>query len=177
MLFALPPVSNFKQQHKCGSIHKLRISQQGQKSRFDLLFDINILMWERHVKQKISPLTCLKGNFGKFWCMCVLQTQGMEEEEKGRFSSGGLWEKHTSDSNQFQSRGGRNFCTNEPRVSRLEKNKYKEVERQEITSLRVKSEKKKNSSGFQLANKKAKQSIMSESPHSWLLLPGSGRMK
>lgn len=36
---------------------------------------------------------------------------------------------------------------------------------------------KKNSSGFQLANKKAKQSIMSESPHSWLLLPGSGRMK
>lgn len=70
----------------------------------------------------------------------------------------------------------KNFCTNEPKVPRLEKNKYTEVEREEITSLREKTE-KKNSSGFQLANKKAKQSIMSESPHSWLLLPGSGRMK
>lgn len=55
----------------------------------------------------------------------------------------------------------------------LEKSKYTKVEREEITSLR---ERKKNS-GFQLANKKAKQSIMSESPHSWLLLPGSSRMK
>lgn len=46
---------------------------------------------------------------------------------------GRLWEKHTSsytsDSNQFQSRAGRNFCTNEPEVPRLEKNKFTEVKR------------------------------------------------
>lgn len=36
----------------------------------------------------------------------------------------------------------KNFCTNEPKVPRLEKNKYTEVEREEITSLREKTEKK-----------------------------------
>lgn len=53
-----------------------------------------------------------------------------------RLHSGRLWEKHTSsyssNSNQFQSRGGRNFYTSGPR----KKNKYTEVEREEITSLR-----------------------------------------
>lgn len=97
-----------------------------------------------------------------------------------RLHSGRLWEKHTSsyssNSNQFQSRGGRIFYTSGPR----KKNKYTEVEREEITSLR---ETERGwgggggTSGFRLANKKAKQSIMSESPHSWLLLPGSSRMK
>lgn len=38
---------------------------------------------------------------------------------------------------------------------------------------------KRNSSGFKLGKvpKKGKQSIMSKSPHSFLLLPGSGSMK
>lgn len=114
-----------------------------------------------------------------FWCTWgwALQRQGVSRGEEGNgggLSSGGLWEKHTSsytsDSNQFQSRAERNFCTNEPKVPRLEKNKYTEVERGNNQPL-------KKNFRFQLANKKAKQSIMSESPHSWPLLPGSGRMR
>lgn len=71
-----------------------------------------------------------------------------------------------------------------PEVPHLGKNKYKEVEeRKGITTLggRVgdgeRDGERETLLDSNLQIKKAKQSIMSESPHSWLLLPGSGRMK
>lgn len=113
--------------------------------------------------------------------LCVRLSSAETGGGGGGGGGGRLWEKHTSsytsDSNQFQSRAGRNFCTNEPEVPRLEKNKFTEVKQGGGGGNEKERGRKKNFSGFQLANKKAKQSIMSESPHSWPLLPGSGRMK
>lgn len=81
-----------------------------------------------------------------------------------------------------------------PEVPRLGKNKYKEVDEKKRNNQswgkgrgRRDRERKREREGERkkertlldsnLQIKKAKQSIMSESPHSWLLLPGSGRMK
>lgn len=114
------------------------------------LLNLNHLKWFK--KHQITLIErCLGWNLKEVQCVA-------EEERwvrRVRFHSGGLWEKHTSsyssNSNQFQSRGGRNFYTSGSR----KKNKYPEVEREEITSLREKEVEEKNS-GFQLANKKSK---------------------